>query len=446
MTSKNVASLCAQGQWVRLWLTKIGQRTPRRALWVFCLLLLLSLTLWLNASITDYSAAGGFLMPVNMSSPFLLAASFALRPPSFCGNGDVFAQREGPGKVERFFSQRKPLGHTITSFLVQPRLSVCSTAAPHQDDYSTAVGKTTEKGKSAPPVDLLVVVPCSPQDVASRETIRNSWGSVVRRTWPFSQRHWRVELVFLLGASTHDFNYKDLLSEGQELGDLLVVDMHDSYRNLTLKMVAGFHWLASHCDMRRVKHVLKADTDTFVHMDLLLHVLERLANTQPHVAQNSILGDIVCATSFSGYLCLGQDPITYPFTTYPPYAAGPTYIIPGRHLPAIANASRFLPLLSAEDAFITGLVAQALTLPRLHLQGILGMHAVRQLCPASPCLMLGNHPKTATKLTDTDLSLEMMVEIWRAVLAGPQYCQAHTTLWNHACKGLNAFADRYWPV
>jgi hypothetical protein len=257
-----------------------------------------------------------------------------------------------------------------------------------------------------------------------------------------------VELVFLMGASSlQAVNARDLLEEGEKHGDMLVADMHDSYDNLTLKMVTGFHWLAAHCDMQRVRHVLKADTDTFVHADMLLHVLEHLTDTQPEVAQNAILGDVVCSAPFSGYLCNERDSRAYPFRTYPPYAAGPSYLLPGHHVPRMAAVSRGLPLLSAEDAFLTGLVAQSLGMPRLHMRGVLGINAVRHVCRPAPCLMLGDGrvETPVTKLTDTDVSMTTMREIWRAVKAGPGFCRHHATLWNRVCKGLHRWADRYWP-
>jgi hypothetical protein len=404
------------------------RRLRTRKLSVLCLLLL-SLWLWLHAlSVTLYStslSATKFPHPGNKTFNDILAAAAAFTfDPLYCGKGDVFEQREGATQVEQFLSSRgrsKPEDQIIiTSFSVQPRLSVCSGHADLKgsnthnadlnklsnnrnvdlNDWSKAENadlndlphnKAAKTRSSTASLDLLVVVPCAPQAVDRREVIRNSWGSVVRRSWPHSVRQWRVELVFLMVAtSSQTVHARDLLEEGEKHGDLLVADMHDSYDNLTLKMVTGFHWLAAHCDMQRVRHVLKADTDTFVHADMLLHVLEHLTDTQPEGAQNAILGDVVCSAPFSGYLCNGRDPRAYLFRTYPPYAAGPSYLLPGRHVPRMAAVSRGLPLLSAEDAFIVGLVAQSLGLPRLHTRGVLGISAVRHVCRPAPCLMLGD--------------------------------------------------------
>jgi hypothetical protein len=376
----------------------------------------------------------------------MLAASFATDPWR-CGTSDVFAEREGVQKVHQYFAGTTTIAnHPVTTFLLQPRLSVCSAhpeSASLTPDAAGDVNKGRQPDRHEPSLDLLVLVPCPPQAADRRAAIRHTWGSVARHAWPHSNRQWRVELFFLLGRPSANsagvFNMTGLDKEESVHGDLLMADMLDSYRNLSLKMLAGLHWLTSHCDMQRVSHVLKADADTFVHVDLLLHVLDHVAGTQPTVARSAIFGQMVCTSSYP------WDPRRYPFSSYPPYVSGGMYVLPGKFTPVVANASRFLPLLFAEDAFFTGLVAYAVDVPRVHMQGVLGLGLLRKLCKAAPCLLLGNDPLSATKLADTDVSVWLMKEMWRAVQAGPEYCEQNTSLWNRACKGLQFLADNYLP-
>jgi hypothetical protein len=416
----------------------IMRRLIPRRWWLVPALLILLFMLMMGISPSINS-------PITPTTP--LAASFSVHPRR-CGNGDVFADREDIQKVEQYFAGATTVvNHSVRTFLLQPRLSVCS-AHPDHVSLFPDLNKGRNPDNHAPSLDLLVLVPCPPQAADRRAAIRHTWGSVVRRAWPHSSRQWRVELFFLLGRPSAEFSMTVLHDEGHAHGDLLMADMLDSYRNLSLKMLAGLHWLTSHCDMQRVSHVLKADADTFVNVDLLLRVLEHLAMTQPEVARHAILGNVMdkCKVSVVHQAAHrhGEDPALFPFWSYPPYASGPAYLLPGPHVPALTDASLFFPLLSVEDAYFTGVVARAVRLPRVHLRGIMGgFYVLNQLCRPAPCLLLGHH--SMSQLAGTDVSMKMMGEIWRAVQAGPEYCEHRTTLWNHACKGMHYLAHTIWP-
>jgi hypothetical protein len=218
------------------------------------------------------------------------------------------------------------------------------------------------------------------------------------------------------------FNMTALYREAEVHGDILFVDLHDTYRKLSLKMLAGFHWLSSHCDMQRVKHVLKVDTDTFVNVDLLLQTLERLSRSSP-LMENALMGEVLCTEYVHPH-----DTDIYPFHTYPPYLRGPSYVLPGRVVNHVANASLYLPLLEMEDSYFTGVIPRVLGLQLVHLPGILPSH----VCQMSPCYFLST--KT---LTTTSLTASLLGEIWRAVEGGTQYCHGITSLWVQACSLVN---------
>ncbi|PVD39608.1 hypothetical protein C0Q70_02243, partial [Pomacea canaliculata] len=79
--------------------------------------------------------------------------------------------------------------------------------------------------------------------------------------------------------------------EAERHGDVLVVDVSDTYRNLVHKILHGLRWAARHCAAARF--VLKADADSFVDVDRLLSLL--FDTPTPWPGSGVVLGDILCA-------------------------------------------------------------------------------------------------------------------------------------------------------
>ena len=217
-------------------------------------LFLLTLTLLLTAMrITPLAA-----IPASPVSPCL---------------SDPLAREADPRQVALYFTPRsRPITEVVSRFLVQPQPGICSQE-----------------------LDLLMLVPSPPGASDVRDTIRETWGSVVKNGWPHSQSKRKVALVFLLGRhpQPENFNLTELRQEAAAHGDLLMGDFQDTYRNLTRKMMAGLHWVSRNCP--RAAFVLKADQDTFVNVERLLDALNELQRTQPSMMPSAVLGEVLCS-------------------------------------------------------------------------------------------------------------------------------------------------------
>ncbi len=99
----------------------------------------------------------------------------------------------------------------------------------------------SENGKKSPrDLLLLSLVVSAPLDRAARDAIRRGWSRPARRRKDLA-------LAFLVGApdpanATARETLSALLEESEETGDLLLSGMVDSYRNMTLKTLAGMQW------------------------------------------------------------------------------------------------------------------------------------------------------------------------------------------------------------
>lgn len=210
---------------------------------------------------------------------------------------------------------------------------------------------------------VLVVVPSVHDHTKEREFIRNTWGSPAYgvRMWPGAESMDKsVKLVFFLGVG-RSWNRSAVWTESRLYGDIVMADLVDSYRNLSLKMGAVLHWSATFCPGAR--HLLKVDEDTVVNLPALVKLLEMLRHKAPFVLghQHYSKKPLVVRT---GMWAVGR--VAYPLPYFPRYMYGHCYVISGDVVRDLLHAHRHIPLIPVEDAFLTGILAKTVGALRLH--------------------------------------------------------------------------------
>ncbi|KAL2091120.1 hypothetical protein ACEWY4_013383 [Coilia grayii] len=125
---------------------------------------------------------------------------------------------------------------------------------------------------------LVVLITTGPKYTERRSIIRSTW---------LSRRDPDVLALFVVG--TEGLAAEELTSLGTEQTrhrDLLLLpELHDSYDNLTAKLLHMYSWLDRSVDFR---FVLKADDDTFARLDLLKEELR--ARREPAGAERLYWG------------------------------------------------------------------------------------------------------------------------------------------------------------
>ncbi|XP_063049478.1 beta-1,3-galactosyltransferase 6 isoform X1 [Engraulis encrasicolus] len=113
---------------------------------------------------------------------------------------------------------------------------------------------------------LVVLITTGPKYTERRSIIRSTWLADAR-TDP------EVMALFVVGtAGLAQEEVATLGTEQKRHHDLLLLpDLHDSYDNLTAKLIHMYTWLDRHVKFR---YVLKADDDTFARLDLLKEELK----------------------------------------------------------------------------------------------------------------------------------------------------------------------------
>lgn len=181
---------------------------------------------------------------------------------------------------------------------------------------------------------LLIIQPTLSDRRSERDTVRRTWASVAKQQiWPNRNVNAEVKVVFAVGiqlqtgssssesghgnSSYFSEQLQNLRDEASQENDILLLDLTDSYRNLTLKILSAFSWVKDFCPC--VKFVLKVDYDTFVNVPLLVDTLLYFEKRLSF----SIVGMIYA--SYNWVFREGRwevDRSVYPMRSYPEYASG----------------------------------------------------------------------------------------------------------------------------
>ncbi|XP_069506195.1 beta-1,3-galactosyltransferase 5-like [Ambystoma mexicanum] len=224
-------------------------------------------------------------------------------------------------------------------------------------------------GDAGPFVVILVSV--SPEQRQARGVIRSTWAGVTRAS------HRLIKTVFLLGDG-HDQKIQAALAiEHAAFDDLVQKDFFDSYLNLTLKTLMGFQWVSEHCP--RAEYIMKTDSDVFVNVWRLVHLLLAAADLPVPLYTGKIrTADKPIRNPSNKYSISWAE---YPEKVFPPYCPGWSYILSTDLVPALLAVVPTLPPLKLEDVFV-GLCLEHLGIKPMSL-GQLGTfleHMVQNIC------------------------------------------------------------------
>ncbi|BFZ19524.1 hypothetical protein BsWGS_22563 [Bradybaena similaris] len=255
-----------------------------------------------------------------------------------------------------------------------------------------------------------------------RNAIRETWGSVAKtKIWPHASMNADFEILFVLAhknqtgegrvreANTNS-EMRLIQAEANRHGDILYLDMMDSYNNLTLKLISTLHWVRWKCP--RTKFFLKVDADTFVNVPLLVDLLIYNEN----LLEFSITGHMYAGDKYAyrdGRWGVSKE--LYPLATFPVYASGCAYVISASALFTMVRAAPYIPTIPIEDAFITGILAHV-----GHIRvfdGSQGVFTHFKDFYWQRCQMVRQ-----TKLVGTLADRSRVVDIWAAILERNDTC------------------------
>ena len=200
---------------------------------------------------------------------------------------------------------------------------------------------------------VAILIPCVGTQFVQRQTVRDTWTSIrnfgKRSDRNVSDVSVNISLIFVVASrNLSSIRAQHIYEEIMSHGDILLLDMEESYTNLVYKVDAGMRWVTEHC--RGSHYLLKVDIDVYVHLPNLIPILLQMqeedvviGNEQTH---RSVLRYGHWKATFEEYI----------FCSYLNYTEGNSYVISMSLVPRLLNASQYIPLIHNEDVYITGVL------------------------------------------------------------------------------------------
>lgn len=126
--------------------------------------------------------------------------------------------------------------------------------------------------------DLIILIMSAPRNIDKRNTIRETWLKLYKPKAELFENEYKTKHYFVIGNVGLNKQQLSLLNDEQSRHeDLLLIPVHDTYRNLANKIKRNFEWLDLQYDYGLVyKFVLKCDDDSFVVVPKLIEELQML--------------------------------------------------------------------------------------------------------------------------------------------------------------------------
>ena len=246
-----------------------------------------------------------------------------------------------PGKDYKF---PDPIGYMGSHFLrmrtypKMPRPDSCNGCCPYIYGNVLQVPGCSHMTS----LKLLIVVTTAPWEYDVRQVIRATWGKNTNQT----------RTLFLLGVGWANVLQERLIKESEDFKDILQDNYIDSYFNLSLKVLSGYHWWRAHC--QEAPFVLRTAADNFIATKTLIHFL----HSRPHWP-DVIIGRCRMRNSPIRwfYIKWFVSLLEYNRDTYPPYCLGSAFVTSAKTTQLILKTAPDVPYFVQEDVYF-GMVMQ----------------------------------------------------------------------------------------
>ncbi|XP_042230201.1 uncharacterized protein LOC121871786 [Homarus americanus] len=217
--------------------------------------------------------------------------------------------------------------------------------------------------KKRPNLQVIAYVHSSIMRVTQRMQTRQTWANA--SAYNLGDISVKVGAVFMVGRAKNEVERMIVKEESQRYHDIIQGDYGDHYRLLTYKGLAGLYWINKHCS--QVPWTLHADDDT--HIDIFLYH-QALNELNEESRQN-----FVCSHMYGPAIRSGKWKVRYeeyPAKNYPLYCSGGAWFLQTKFIPRLLEASKVVPFLWVDDAYISGLLAKQAGIKQLPFQKYYG--------------------------------------------------------------------------
>ncbi|XP_029437132.1 beta-1,3-galactosyltransferase 5-like [Rhinatrema bivittatum] len=199
---------------------------------------------------------------------------------------------------------------------------------------------------------FLLAIKSQPSSFQRRAALRQIWVT----EWEVSG--YLVRWVFLMATSPKKPHMNLVEEEIKHHRDILLWDFVESHHNLSLKERCFLEWLYHNC--REAQFIFKGDDDEFINPKALVRYVTETAN-----ASHAIHGSIQTNSITMRYGKYQVSEPLFPYKLYPYFPSGGGFIMPRAAIPALYNASLWLPVFPLDDVYF-GFLALAANLTYHH--------------------------------------------------------------------------------
>jgi len=217
---------------------------------------------------------------------------------------------------------------------------------------------------------LLIVV--FSKTAEERSNIRQTWAKVLPD---------KVKVIFVLGEQ--EDNNENLLQEFQTYGDILQTEVSaDDNAHEFKQILIMISWIYHNCPSLR--YVLKTTSDTYINVVKVMQLVD-----QEMYAANRIYGELLKRMqpqreklSEIGHYISNEN---WPWSHFPPFLQGPSFIISGDVVPRLLMATTVIPTLPLAQVFFTGLVPLMGHLMRIGVASLFSYYPPARNSTQDPC-------------------------------------------------------------
>ncbi|OWF50799.1 beta-1,3-galactosyltransferase 5-like [Mizuhopecten yessoensis] len=201
----------------------------------------------------------------------------------------------------------------------------------------TNVCKQYDGNTTSGHTELIILVMSPVNDKEARDAVRDTWGGIREQT----TGHFRV--VFVVGK----MKSTDLFNEASSQGDILQLNVPETQKAITEKVVHSFRWFTVRCS--HIKYVMKTDTEVFINVPYIFKILQK------YDLRNIIVGH--CYHRFVNH---DRSRNTQEYKTLkkisgshsPPYCSGSGYLIGRETAVTLTAIFADTPYFPVEDVYI----------------------------------------------------------------------------------------------
>ena len=164
--------------------------------------------------------------------------------------------------------------------------------------------------------------------------------------------------------------YQNLYNESKTYQDLVIGGFHDTYYNLTLKLIFAFRWASSFCDGQTPLFLLLDDDMSIIPMNLIRLVHQIPQQYRVNFNSGVPFPDriVIRPKSGAGSNRWAVSENEFPWNMYPPYATGAASMIGAKMVCDAAIAMAFTKFYRIDDAYL-GIVWKKLDYSTLEISG-----------------------------------------------------------------------------